>query len=134
MWTNTGGPFDGKQHLRPSLLHSPLKWPLRPWVRRARPGDAHAAQNSRFLHGSSVLFLPCDPDSSLWALFCLRAASTADFLPLLAELKRSSASSLERQSDPEPEPDPDQDQDPNPDTFTAVPPLHLPGPRRAAAA
>lgn len=123
MWTNTGGRFDGKHHLQSfSPPHSPLKWPLRPWVCCARPGDAHAAQNSRFLHGSSVFSLPSDPDSSFWAAFCLRAASTAYFLPLLAELKRSSASSLERRSNP--------DQDPNPDRFTAVPPLHLPGRNR----
>lgn len=121
MWTNTGGPFDGKQHLQSfSPPHSPLKWPLRPWVCCARPGDAHAAQNSRVLHGSGVFSRPTDPDSRFWALFCLRAASTTYFLPLLAELKRSSASSLERQCNPDQDPDPD----PDPDRFTAVPPLH----------
>lgn len=77
---------------------------------------------------------PSDPDSSCWAVFCLRAASTAHFLPLLAELKRSSASSPERQSNPDQDQDQDLNPDPSPDRFTAVPPLHLPGPDRAAAA
>lgn len=116
--------MDGSTVSSPSLLHSPLRWPLRPWVCGARPGDAHAAQDSGFLHGWAASDRPTEPGSRCSAASRLRAASTTHFLPLLAELKRSSASSLERQSNPDQDPNPDPD--PDPDRFIAVPLLHLP--------